>query len=189
MLTRKDYIALYNSLAVKIAGEAGLFPSVILAQAIIESNNGNSLLASQYKNHFGIKAGGSWTGKSVNLNTREVIGGSSVTIADNFRVYDTVEGSYKDWAEFLQVNPRYKNAGVFTATTPMQQAEALQRAGYATDPNYASIITSVIEHENLGAFDKALAYSRAYVKDNPFTVTAIVVLFILLISLLYNRFK
>lgn len=189
MLTRQDYIALYDDLAVKTTAGTGLFPSVMMAQAVVESNNGNSLLASKYKNHFGIKVGNDWTGKSVNLNTREVINGSNVVIADNFRVYDSVEESYIDRVKFLKDNPRYTTAGVFTATTPLEQIEALKRAGYATDPNYVSILNDVLEHNNLSVLDKAVRYSVAYTKDNPFVVTAIVALFIILISLLYNRYK
>lgn len=189
MLTRKDYIALYSDLAVKTTQGSGLFPSVMMAQAIVESNNGNSLLASKYKNHFGIKAGNNWNGKSVNLNTREVINGSNVTIADNFRVYDTVEQSYIDRVKFLKENPRYTTAGVFTAKTPLEQIEALKRAGYATDPNYVSILNDVLEYNNLGMLDKAVAYSTAYTKDNPFVVISIVILFLILIALLYNRYR
>lgn len=188
MLTRKNYIALYKDLAVKTTDGTGLFPSVMLAQAIVESGNGNSLLARVYNNHFGIKAGNAWTGKTVNLNTREVVNGNSVVIPDNFRVYNTVKESYEDRVDFLLDNPRYTNAGVFTAKTPLEQLEALQRAGYATDPNYASIINDILVHENLGMLDKAIAYSVAYTKQNTLTVVAIVVLFVTLIYLFFKRY-
>lgn len=187
MLTRNDYIALYKDLAVKAVSGTGLFASVMLAQAIVESNNGNSVLASKYKNHFGIKAGSSWTGKSVNLATKEVINGSTINIQDNFRVYNTVEESYNDRVRFLIENPRYTNAGVFTAKTSLEQLQALQNAGYATDPNYANTLNSVLERENLGMLDKAIAYSIAYTKDKPFVVISIVVLFAILILLFYKR--
>lgn len=189
MLTRNDYIALYKDLAVKTTANTGLFPSVMLAQAIVESSNGNSILASKYKNHFGIKANSAWKGQSVNLGTREVISGNSVNVNDNFRVYNTVEESYRDRVQFLKENQRYTTAGVFTAQTPLEQLQALQRAGYATDPNYATILNSVLERENLGALDKAIAYSTAYTKQNPGTVIIIVFLFLTLIYLLYKRYR
>lgn len=187
MLTRNDYIALYSADAVRANEGTGLFPSVAIAQAIVESGNGNSVLASKYKNHFGIKADSSWTGRSVNLSTREVISGSSVNIQDNFRVYDTVEDSYRDRVRFLQENPRYRNAGVFDANTPLQQLESLQRAGYATDPNYANTLNAVLERENLSMFDKAVSYTVAYTKKNTGLVITIVILFLILIYLLYKR--
>lgn len=188
MLTRNNYIALYKDLAVKTTEGTGLFPSVMLAQAIVESNNGNSILASKYNNHFGIKAGSSWKGQSVNLNTREVVNGNNITIANNFRVYSSVKDSYVDRVKFLQENPRYTSAGVFSSATPLAQLEALERAGYATDPNYAEILNSVIEHENLSILDKAIAYSTAYTKQNPLTVLTIFILFIVLIVLLYKKY-
>lgn len=200
MLSRNDYIALYKDLAIKATQGTGLFPSVMLAQGIVESNNGNSELARKYKNHFGIKAGSSWTGKSVNLSTREVVNGSDINIKDNFRVYDSVEESYVDRVNFLKQNPRYTTAGVFTAATPLEQLQALQRAGYATDPNYASILNSVLERENLGVLDKAIAYTVAYTKntvdntvtytkENPGIVIIIIILFLTLIALLYKQSK
>lgn len=187
MLTRNDYIALYKDDAIKASQGSGLFASIILAQGIVESGNGNSLLASKYNNHFGIKADSSWTGKSVNLATREVISGSSVNITDSFRVYNNAEESYRDHTKFLLENPRYTTAGVFTAATPQEQAQALETAGYATDPNYNEILNSVIERENLGMFDKAVAYTVAYAKKNTGIVITIVILFLILIYLLYKR--
>ncbi|MCC6721747.1 MAG: glucosaminidase domain-containing protein [Bacteroidia bacterium] len=188
MLSRNDYITLYKSLAIKATQNTGLFPSVMLAQAIVESNNGNSLLASKYNNHFGIKASKSWTGKKVNLNTREVINGYSVSEGDYFRIYDSVEDSYIDRVNFLKQNPRYVNAGVFSAKTPLQQLQALQSAGYATDPNYAEILNSVLVRENLGILDSITSYASAYTKKYPFVVFSIVILTITLIVLLYKKY-
>lgn len=187
MLTRNEYIALYKNSAIKATSGTALFASVILAQGIVESGDGNSILASVYNNHFGIKADESWNGKSVNLNTREVVNGSNVNTSDNFRVYNNAGDSYKDIVTFLMENPRYKEAGVFNAQTPYAQADALQRAGYATDPNYSFILQNVIARENLSIFDNALTYSKAFVKQNKFVAVIIVLLFVLLIALLINR--
>lgn len=116
----------------------------MIAQAIIESGNGNSVLARDYNNHFGIKADRSWKGRLVRLNTREVFKGRSTYITDGFRVYDTLEDGFQDRNKFLEVNPRYTKAGVFDARTPEEQCEAFQRAGYATDPNYAKLLIAVV---------------------------------------------
>lgn len=187
MLTRNEYISLYKNAAIKASEGTGLFASVLLAQAIIESGDGNSVLASQYNNHFGIKADSSWKGRSVNLETREVVNGNSVNTNANFRVYNSAADSYKDVVKFLMLNPRYAANGVFNATTPEAQAEALQRAGYATDPNYSFILKNVIERENLSIFDDALVYSTAFAKKNKIVALIIVLLFVLLIYLLINK--
>ena len=94
-------------------------------------------------NYFGIKCNG-WTGKTYNINTGEYTpSGEAYTENACFRAYDTVEDSMKDYVKFLQTNPRYEKAGVFAADSVKTQAEALKRAGYATDPAYASKIESI----------------------------------------------
>ena len=125
----------------------------MLAQGILESGNGNSSLSRVYNNHFGIKKGVGWTGKVVNLRTREVFDGKSTTITDGFRVYENAKDGFKDRNEFLRRNPRYSKAGVFTAKTPEEQIDALSRAGYATDPDYAKKLKSIINGSNLKQYD------------------------------------
>jgi len=154
MTERQEYIKTFSDVAIKAAKGTGLFPSLFLAQAILESANGKSLLASKYNNHFGIKASKGWTGKVIGINTREVINGQDVYVKANFRWYDNPLDSFSDRAKFLLQNPRYKNAGVFTAKTPEQQAEALQKAGYATDPNYAKLLSVIIGKYNLKLLDE-----------------------------------
>ncbi len=136
----------------------GLFPSVMMAQAILESSDkygipGNSVLARKYNNHFGIKADKSWQGKKVNLKTREVLEGGEVIIADYFRVYDDPARSFTDRVRFLQKNKRYAKARVFLSPSPDAQAEALQAAGYATDPQYAAILKRLISKCKLNGLD------------------------------------
>lgn len=131
-----------------------IFPSVKAAQAALETGYGKSPTSGN--NMFGIKAKGVktpyWQGESTTETTREVIDGQSVVISDGFRKYSTVEDSIKDHTYFLQSNHRY--AAVFAATTPEQQAQALQAAGYATDPNYASSLISIINKYSLKSLDK-----------------------------------
>lgn len=131
----------------------GLFPSVLLAQGILESGNGNSSLAAKHNNHFGIKRGVGWTGKVVSLNTKEVFDGRTVTIKDGFRVYDSAEQGFRDRNTFLKMNPRYQKAGVFDAPTPEEQAKRLKAAGYATDPHYAEKLIAIITSNHLHQFD------------------------------------
>lgn len=158
-MTRQEYIQKFKKAAIDSIKGTGLFPSVLMAQAILESSNaqgqpGLSLLSRKYNNHFGVKADKSWKGKKVNLQTGEVYNGVNVVVGDYFRVYDNPAQSFKDRNEFLVKNPRYTKAGVFKATTPERQADALQKAGYATDPQYAAKLKSLIRTLHLKTLDE-----------------------------------
>lgn len=157
-MTREQYIDTYSGAVINSTKGTRLFPSLMMAQAILEGsdakgNPGNSNLAKFYNNLFGIKADPAWTGKKVLMPTREVIGGKSKMVNAWFRHYDTPEQCFTDRVQFLLKNPRYVKAGVFNANTPEEQAEALQRAGYATDPKYAAILKSLILRHNLKKLD------------------------------------
>ena len=152
-MTRQEYIEKYKLLATDTTNGTGLFPSVMLAQALVESGNGNSTLADKYNNHFGIKVSPAWKGSGVNLQTREVVKGNAQMQGANFRVYNNVKDSYLDRIKFLMENKRYRDNGVFDAKTPLEQLKALQKAGYATDPEYAKIINQVLTKYNLEILD------------------------------------
>ena len=157
-MTRPEYIRKFTSTVLLVTSGTGLFPSVMMAQALLESSDsngipGNSVLARIYHNHFGIKANKSWKGKSIALKTREVIDGKTKTIKDSFRIYDEPLRSFADRVQFLKENKRYSNAGVFKAFTPAEQADALQAAGYATDPLYASLLKQLIDKHRLTDLD------------------------------------
>lgn len=154
MSARTDYIKKYSDAVIKASEGTGLFASLFMAQAVLESGNGTSSLASKYNNHFGIKADKGWKGKIINLKTREVFNGNDIYIKDGFRWYDGEFESFTDRVKFLQANKRYKLNGVFTAKTPEEQADALQKAGYATSLNYASTLKSIIKANNLKVMDE-----------------------------------
>jgi flagellum-specific peptidoglycan hydrolase FlgJ len=172
-MTREEHIEKYKQTVIEATKGTGLFPSVMMAQSILESANmkgepGQSTLARLYNNFFGIKADKRWTGKKVNLKTREVFDGKSVMIGDYFRVYEDASRSFVDRNVFLRKNIRYTLAGVFDAKTPEEQAHALKRAGYATDPNYAKIIIGLINKHNLRDLDKQGDFKIvSQVKKNP----------------------
>ena len=128
----------------------GFFKSVIIAQAAIESNWGRSALSAKYNNYFGIKAGKSWKGKTVNMKTGEVFDGKNVTINSNFRVYDSLADSIRDRNRLLRM-PRYK--AVEPADTPQKQAEAIKAAGYCTATNYVESIMATINANGLTLYD------------------------------------
>ena len=135
--------------------EKGLFPSITIAQAIHESSWGKSLLASQYNNLFGIKADSSWTGEVVEMSTQEEVNGGIITIIARWRVYSSYEESISDRIKFLTENRRYQEAGVFEASNYIEQAKALQAAGYATDSAYAELLINTIETYSLYLYDIA----------------------------------
>ncbi|MDA5388486.1 LysM peptidoglycan-binding domain-containing protein [Loigolactobacillus backii] len=134
-----------------IAGwqQYGVLPSLTAAQAILESGWGQSSLAANYHNLFGIK--GSYNGQSVSLPTQEYYG-YYTTINDNFRVYPNNSTSVTDHGAFFVDNSRYHNLlGVKDANT----ATYLVRAdGYATDPNYTTSLRNIISSWNLTAWDQ-----------------------------------
>lgn len=127
----------------------GLYPSVMLAQAALESQFGESQLSFDYHNYFGIKAHGHH--RSVRLSTTEYYTDEPTTITDSFCVYNTPKDCFADYAELLTENENYSN--VVGAASPAMAARALQEAGYATDPAYASKLVQLINEYNLTRFD------------------------------------
>ena len=133
----------------------GVLPSIILGQAILESNWGNSTLASKYNNLFGIKAYGDQ--KKVSLETKEFVNEEWITIQGDFKVYDSWEQSMDDHTQLFVQGVAWNPAlyeKVITATNYQKAAQALQDAGYATDPGYAQKIIQVIETYQLNQYDR-----------------------------------
>ncbi|MDH5426333.1 MAG: flagellar assembly peptidoglycan hydrolase FlgJ [Gammaproteobacteria bacterium] len=134
------------------AGQAlGVDPKVILAQSALETGWGKKVhINAQGENSycvFGIKASADWAGKKVQFNTLEFRSGAMTQERASFRSYDSLSQSYQDYVQFLQANPRYEN--VLNAATPKEYSEQLQKAGYATDPDYAIKIERITESELL----------------------------------------
>lgn len=133
----------------------GVIPSIILGQAILESNWGKSTLASKYNNLFGIKAYGDQ--KKVSLETKEFVNEEWITIQGDFKVYDSWEQSMDDHTQLFVQGVDWNPAlyeKVITATNYQEAAQALQDAGYATDPGYAQKIIQVIETYQLNQYDR-----------------------------------
>jgi flagellum-specific peptidoglycan hydrolase FlgJ len=143
-----DFIAILTPIAVADQYRSGVLASITMAQAILESASGRSAPGN---NLFGIK------GKGQNLETKEFVNGKWITIQDGFRVYDSWEGSVRDHSDFLLENSRYTRAGFFDSCKELDYkgaAQALQNAGYATDPQYASKLIRLIETFKLWKHDK-----------------------------------
>lgn len=125
--------------------------SPIIAQAILESGWGKSSLASKYHNYFGLKCGGAWKGKSVNMATQEEYTvGVMTDIRDNFRVFDSMEDGVKGYFDFINYS-RYANLkGV---KDPEEYCRRIKADGYATSSRYVDSLLRVIRDNNLTRFD------------------------------------
>jgi flagellar protein FlgJ len=144
--SKADFIRRMLPHAQEAARELGVDPQALLAQAALETGWGKSVPCNAAGdcsyNLFGIKAGSSWPGATVNVPTLEFEDGVAVRKVDRFRAYESPADSFKDYARLIRNNPRYEaalNAGADVAGF----ASALQQGGYATDPNYANKITAV----------------------------------------------
>ena len=133
-----------------------ILPSISAAQAILESGWGKSRLSLPPNNNlFGIKASQDWTGRVVNMPTREYGSQGSYMINANFRAYDSWADSIKDHAAFFSNTEWRRNnyRAVIGERNYKQACRALQSAGYATDPNYATALIRLIEQYNLHQWD------------------------------------
>lgn len=126
--------------------QTGVPAELILAQAALETGWGRHEIATaegrNSHNLFGIKAGNRWQGPTTEVVTHEYLNGQRTRMTDTFRVYDSFEASFTDYARLISDNPRY--AGVVTAGSAEQAARALQAGGYATDPAYADKLIAVM---------------------------------------------
>ena len=139
--------------------------STAIAQAIIESRWGESGLA-KYHNYFGLKCGSKWTGKSVNMKTKEeYTPGTLTTINDNFRAYDSMADGVKGYYDFIS-SSRYAN--LKTATTPRQYAEYLKADGYATSSTYVKTLTDTVQKYNLSQYDDGKVIIEDNSNRNPY---------------------
>jgi len=133
--------------ALEAARATGIAPRFILGQAALESGWGRSEIrlpdGTPSHNLFGVKAGREWQGPTVDVATTEYVGGVPVRSVERFRAYGSYTEAFQDYASLLASNPRY--AGVLNERSDAAAfARGLQRAGYATDPNYAEKLTRVI---------------------------------------------
>ncbi|MYM23979.1 flagellar assembly peptidoglycan hydrolase FlgJ [Duganella sp. FT135W] len=131
----------------------GIPAKFMLGQAALESGWGKREIkgrdGSNSHNLFGIKASGDWKGKVVEATTTEYVNGKAQTKVERFRAYDSYADSFKDYAKLLATNPRYEKV-LASAGDATSFAKGLQKAGYATDPNYATKLTSIIKRSLAG---------------------------------------
>jgi len=149
---QKSFIEEIAPIVQKYAPQYGIkVCSPIIAQAILESAWGGSKLSAVYHNYFGLKCGSQWTGRSVNMTTKEeYTPGTKTTIKDNFRAYDSMEDGVKGYFEFLRLK-RYKNLrGI---TDPEEYLKTIKADGYATSSTYIADNMRLIEQYALTRYD------------------------------------
>jgi flagellar protein FlgJ len=134
--------------AQRAAQQLGVDPRGLVAQAALETDWGRSVpqaaSGSSSNNLFGIKAGSTWAGPGVSTATTEYEGGTRNTTTARFRAYGSRADSFQDYVSLLSSNPRY-SAALNTGGNVQAFASALQRGGYATDPDYARKITAIAQ--------------------------------------------
>jgi LysM repeat protein len=145
-LDRKDYIKNYKDLAIREMKRSGIPASITLAQAVLESDNGNSTLAQKANNHFGIKCHNGWKGGKVYHDDDRR--------NECFRKYKNVYESYVDHSDFIAKGQRYSSLFDLSPTDYKNWAKGLQRAGYATSRTYASMLIKIIEDNQLYVYDQ-----------------------------------
>ena len=134
----KEFIAKAKPLALKVQDRYGVPYGVCIAQAALETGWGRYVKGNNY---FGIK------GQGQKFATHEFVDGKKINILDSFRAYESMGDSFEDYGRFLSTQPRYAKA--FQTGNPEEFAKELQRAGYATDPEYASKLISIMRRWGL----------------------------------------
>lgn len=142
----EDYIKKYREIAVHEMKKHHIPASITLAQGLLESGAGRGELARKANNHFGIKCGGRWNGRTVRHDDD--------ARNECFRAYKNAEDSYKDHSKFLRDGARYQFLFDFKITDYKGWAKGLKKAGYATDPKYAYRLINLIELYDLYEYDR-----------------------------------
>lgn len=154
--SRQDYIDIFAKLAIQEMNEFHVPASITMAQACLESGNGNSELARIGKNHFGIKCNSSWSGPSIRKDDE--------TRNECFRKYSTAIESFRDHSKFLTGGMRYQFLFDYKITDYRKWAYGLKKAGYATDPQYPERLIKIIEEFQLHKLDEYYNSTTAYVR-------------------------
>lgn len=143
---QEEYIEKYSSLAVSEMKRCGVPASITLAQGLLESGAGRSVLAVKANNHFGIKCHKGWTGETINIDDDRA--------GECFRVYSSPEQSFEDHSNHLRKSERYSFLFDLDPEDYKSWARGLKKAGYATDPAYPQKLISIISRYDLSRFDR-----------------------------------
>lgn len=152
-LTRLQYINKYKDVAIKQMHKHKIPASIILAQACLESGDGNSTLARKANNHFGIKCHNGWKGKGYKHDDDAK--------GECFRKYNDPIDSFTDHSYFLISGSRYNSLFDLPITDYKGWAHGLKAAGYATNPKYAKLLIDIIEEYKLYKYDTGEAFKES----------------------------
>jgi LysM repeat protein len=169
-ITTAQYIERYKDIAIKEMIRSGVPAAITLAQGVLETESGNSVLVKKSNNHFGIKCKVEWTGEKVYHDDDES--------GECFRKYDSAYLSYKDHSDFLRTRAHYAFLFSLDPSDYSAWAHGLKKAGYATNPRYPQILIKTIEDYNLNEYTTETlkeipdysVYAINKEKTNPTTV-------------------
>ena len=153
------YIAQYKAIAMKEMKRTGVPASITLAQAILESNSGESNLAKNHNNHFGIKCKSDWTGAKAYQDDDAK--------QECFRAYDNAEVSFKDHSNFLKNRPNYVDLFLLDPVDDTAWAYGLKKAGYATATDYPKKLLKIIDDYELAQYNFPELENEVEVEEVP----------------------
>jgi len=153
----ESYIERFKNIAITEMNGSGIPASITLAQGILESGNGNSKLAKEANNHFGIKCTTEWKGETILQDDDNK--------DDCFRVYKSPEESFRDHTEFLK-RKRYAPLFELDKNDYRGWANGLKTSGYATNPKYAELLISLVERYDLSRFDRMENEREKTIREN-----------------------
>lgn len=152
-MSRQSYIDFYKQWAINEMERVGIPASITLAQGILESDCGNSVLATEGNNHFGIKCHSDWSGETMYHDDDRS--------QECFRKYSSAYDSFKDHSDFIKQKSRYASLFSLDKNDYKGWAYGLKAAGYATDPSYPTKLIAIIEEMGLDVYDNCDATSSA----------------------------
>ena len=159
------YIAQYKAIAMKEMKRTGVPASITLAQGILESNSGESNLAKNHNNHFGIKCKSDWTGAKAYQDDD--------TKQECFRAYETAEVSFKDHSNFLKNRPNYVDLFLLDPVDDTAWAYGLKKAGYATASDYPKKLLKIIDDYELAQYNFPELENEIEVEEAPVKKTIV----------------
>ena len=159
IISRSQYIETWKNEAISQMATHGIPASITLAQGILESGDGNSRLAKQGNNHFGIKCH-NWTGETIHKDDDKK--------NECFRKYESARESFQDHSEFLTKRGRYSFLFDLEPNDYKGWAKGLKTAGYATNPKYSNLLISLIEKNNLQQYDNMVTPSKNHSNSDGF---------------------
>jgi len=153
------YIEQFKAIAMKEMKRTGVPASITLAQAIVESNSGESNLAKKYNNHFGIKCKSDWTGAKAYQDDDSK--------QECFRAYEAAELSFKDHSNFLKNRPNYVDLFLLDPVDDTAWAYGLKKAGYATASDYPKKLLKIIDDYELAQYNFPELANEIEVEEAP----------------------